>query len=321
MSESPELGSGQTDEFLGIPTRGRLTADLQSLGSESNRDRPLSLVLIDLDQFKQVNDLYGHEAGDEVLQRVVCSIKAVCERKGQAYRYGGDEIVVLLPNQSIREAAAVAERVRDMIVQTKFGRYPEKITASIGLASYPEPTGDLDALLSNADAAMYRVKDSGGNGVQAAKGRDLNGNTTTDADVRIIRSDIASKIEAIELWMSLQQARNRSYMIMLESDNDESVLIEGVSLRKGTLYLCRFDKPKQLGEWVVPAHSRKQISGEFPSDPVTTLITWDSSLPSGVAIEIDIVARARILGRLRTLSHTILATVDYRNYIITQYSP
>jgi hypothetical protein len=237
------------------------------------------------------------------------------------YRYGGDEFVVLLPNESLQEAVVLAERVREKIALIEFEHYPEKITASIGVGCYPETAERFDELLRGADAAMYEAKGFGGNGVQAAKGRDLIGSTTTDADVRIIRSDVASRVEAVELWMSLQQARNRSYMIMLESDNDESVLIEGVSLRKGTLYLCRFDKPKQFGEWVVPSHSQKQISGEFPSDPVTTLITGDPSLASRVAIEIDVVARARILGRLRTLSHTILATVDYRNHIITQYSP
>jgi len=320
MPESPDLASGQIDEFLGIATRGKLIADLQSLAAESNPDRPLTILWIDLDQFKQINDLYGHDVGDEVLQGTVSGIKVVCEKKGQAYRYGGDEIVVVLPNQSIREGAAVAEQVRQKIVQTKFGGYPESVTASIGLASYPESGCKSDELLNWADAAMYGVKDLGGNGVRVAGRESFEGSTILEGNVRVIRSDVASRVEAVQLWMSLQQANHGTYVITLESDNDEDVIVEGISLRKRTLYLCRFAKPKQPGEWMVPAHSRQQITGEFPSDPVVTLITMDPSLAAGVAIEIDIVARARVVGRLRYLSHTILVTADYRNRILTQYS-
>jgi hypothetical protein len=121
--------------------------------------------------------------------------------------------------------------------------------------------------------------------------------------------------------MTLQQANDRSYGILLESDNDEDVIVEGISLRSGTLYLCRFAKPKEPGDWLVPSHSRKHISGEFQSDPINTLRTKDPDLRSGTTIELDIVARVRILGRLRTLSHTILATADYGGRRITQYSP
>lgn len=321
MPESPGLGSGQIDDLLGLPTRGRLTADLQSLAAEADRQHPLSFLFIDLDQFKQVNDFYSHEAGDEVLQKIASGIKAVSYGKGQPYRYGGDEFVVLLPNHSLREAASVSERIRENTLKTKFEHCPERITASIGLTSYPEPTGELDALLQIADAAMYAAKDLGGNAVRGPGAESLGGSGFMDESVRVIRSDIASKVESVELWMTLQQANHRSYSILFESDNDDDVIIEGVTLRKGTLYLCRFDKPKKPGDWVVPAHSRKQISGDFASDPVGTLIYKDASLPSGVAIEIDIVVRARILGRLRSLYHTILATVNYRNRRFEQFSP
>jgi len=119
----------------------------------------------------------------------------------------------------------------------------------------------------------------------------------------------------------LEKSNYRNYVISVENGHDEDVIIEGITLRKGTLYLCRFDRPKQPGEWTVLAHSKKQISGEFPSDPVSTLITGYPSMAIGVATEIDIVARARILGRLRNLPHTILTTVDHRNHTITQFSP
>lgn len=320
MSESPHAPRGLLDDLLQIPTRATLTSDLQGLARVSSPDHPLSVLWIDLDQFKQVNDLHGHEAGDEVLQAVASVVRTLSERKGQPYRYGGDEIVVLLPDHSTHEAASLAERIRQRVERLTFKRYPESIAVSIGVTSYPAPTAELDRVLRDADAAMYTAKDLGGNSVRAGGAQLHEGGPTGDQTVRLIRSDVASRVEAVELWMTLQQANDRSYGILLESDNDEDITVEGISLRSGTLYLCRFAKPKEPGDWLVPAHSRKHISGEFPSDPIHNLRTKDPDLRSGSAIELDIVARVRILGRLRTLSHTILATADYGGRRITQFS-
>jgi diguanylate cyclase (GGDEF)-like protein len=320
MAESPQMSQTMLDALLQIPTRAMLTPDLERLAGESSAEQPLSILLIDLDKFKQVNDLHGHEAGDEVLQGVAAAIQTLTEKKGQSYRYGGDEIVVLLPNHSTQEADSLAERIRRRVEGLTFKGYPEPLTLSIGIACYPKPTPELGRLLGDADQAMYAAKDLGGNAVRVA-GMQLDKSNAADTSVRLVRSDVASRVEAVELWMTLQQANDRSYGILLESDNDEDVTIEGISLRTGTLYLCRFAKPKEPGEWLVPGHSRKHISGEFSSDPIITLRTKDPTLTAGVAIEIDIVARARILGRLRTLSHTILATADYGGRRITQFSP
>jgi diguanylate cyclase (GGDEF)-like protein len=321
MSESPQASQSPLDDLLQIPTRAKFTSDLETLAGASSLDQPLSVLWIDLDKFKQVNDLHGHEAGDEVLQGVASVLRMLCARKGQPYRYGGDEIVVLLPDHSIHEAASLAERIRQRVERLSFKRFPENITISIGIASYPEPTAKLDQLLGNSDAAMYTAKDLGGNMVRAAGAQVREPGITGEQSVRLVRSDVASRVEAVELWMTLQQANYRSYGILLESDNDEDLTVEGISLRSGTLYLCQFAKPKEPGDWLVPARSRKHISGEFPSDPITTLMTKDPDLQSGTTIELDIVARVRILGRLRTLSHTILATADYGGRRITQYSP
>src|SRR5689334_24251467 len=287
MAESPQTTANLLDALLEIPTRSVLTPDLQRLAAESSLDHPLSVLWIDLDQFKQVNDLHGHESGDEVLQGVASVIRAVTGKKGHPYRYGGDEIVILLPNCSTGEAASLAERMRQRVERLTFKRYPESITMSVGVASYPD-TPELNELLSTADAAMYLAKDAGGNAVRAAgtKGQELA--VTNEPNIRLVRSDVASRVEAVELWMTLQQANDRSYGILLENDNDEAVIIEGIALRTGTLYLCRFAKPKEPGEWLVAAHSRKHISGEFSSDPIQTLRTKDPHLAAGTAIEIDI---------------------------------
>jgi diguanylate cyclase (GGDEF)-like protein len=115
MSESQQASSTPPDHLLQILTRVTLTQDLDRHASVSNSNQPLSLLWIDLDKFKQVNDLHGHEAGDEVLQGVASVLRTLCAGKGQSYRYGGDEIVVLLPNHSTQEAGSLAERIRQRV--------------------------------------------------------------------------------------------------------------------------------------------------------------------------------------------------------------
>src|ERR1700687_4523806 len=78
--------------------------------------------------------------------------------------------------------------------------------------------------------------------------------------VRPVGSDVATRVEAVELWMTLQQANARCCGILLESNNDEDVTVEGILLRSGTLYLC-LAKPKEPDDWLVPARSRKHVSG------------------------------------------------------------
>lgn len=321
FSTQPSAPEPVLDSLLQILTRASLAPDLERFGSGASTDQPLSVLLIDLDKFKQVNDLYGHEAGDEVLQAVASVIRTLTATKGQPYRYGGDEIVVLLPNHSGPEAITLAERILQRVERLSFEHYPEALTLSIGAASYPKPTAELTQLLREADTAMYAAKDLGGNAVRSAETKPYGAGASGAGTLRVVRSDVASRVEAVELWMTLQHSNDRSYGILLENDNDEEVTIEGVALRTGTLFLCPFAKPKEPTDWVVPAHSRNHISGEFTYDPINTLRTKDPHLLPGSTIEIDIVVRARILGRLRTLSHTILATADYGGHRITQFSP
>jgi diguanylate cyclase (GGDEF)-like protein len=157
MSQSPQGPRSTLDALLQIPTRDMLTPDLERLVGESSSDQPLSVLLIDLDKFEQVNDLHGHEAGDEVLQGVVSVIRTLTEKKGQSYRYGGDEIVVLLPDHSTQEADSLAERIRQRVEGLTFQFYPEPLTLSIGVACYPKPTPELGQLLGDADRAMRQV--------------------------------------------------------------------------------------------------------------------------------------------------------------------
>ena len=136
---------------------------------------------------------------------------------------------------------------------------------------------------------------------------------------KIYRGDITSRIEAVELWMSLNAVNDRQYDILIQNNNDEEVTIEGVSLRFGGMYLCNFSKPKE--STTIKARSSARTSGEFPYSPVQTLRSkLGSDFLERQTYEFDIVMRGRVLGRVRTFSHRILATISSTGRM-DQFSP
>jgi len=145
-----------------LPGRDALLEDVS--GSLAD-DSPLSVAFIDLDDFKAVNDSYGHQAGNECLEATVNLIGGVLSNKGKLYRYGGDEFVVVLPNFECFEATATAERIRRAIDEGNPGGQA-KVTASIGVASSEHmESPEAKVLIDLADKAMYGSKETGGNRV------------------------------------------------------------------------------------------------------------------------------------------------------------
>jgi diguanylate cyclase (GGDEF)-like protein len=140
----------------------------------ANRNsQPLALLMLDIDEFKKVNDTYGHEAGDLALQQVAAALKSSLREIDILGRLGGEEFAVLLPNTSLEGAALLAERMRQTIANTSFKTPGDvlisTITISIGVAAFTDEMSGTDDLLRNADAAMYRAKNSGRNCVGVYK--------------------------------------------------------------------------------------------------------------------------------------------------------
>ena len=124
-------------------------------------DRPLSLVMIDIDHFKGVNDTHGHPAGDLILKAVSRILRSVLDGKGEAYRYGGEEMAALLPNHSPEEAVAVAERARRTVEAHR--EQGICVTASFGIGTFGSHAHDLPGLVRAADTALYDAKHRGRN--------------------------------------------------------------------------------------------------------------------------------------------------------------
>ena len=156
------------DNLTGLLNRNAFDEMLSREISRAKRhDSSLTLLFLDLDDFKRVNDTLGHIAGDEVLKKVAQLIMVEKRSEDIGARYGGEEITVLLPETSKAEGWLIGERIRQRVEETEI-RYEGKsikMTLSGGLASFPIDAGDGLTLLKNADKAMYRAKSFGKNNI------------------------------------------------------------------------------------------------------------------------------------------------------------
>jgi diguanylate cyclase (GGDEF)-like protein len=161
-----------SDALTGLPNRRAADETLKRMVAHAGRTlSPLAAVLLDLDHFKQINDIHGHEQGDEVLAAVGQLLTTTIRESDFAARFGGEEFLLLLPDTGREQAEVVAEKVRRAIagVQLGFG----SVTASLGVAAYPEDGLDAEGLLRRADGALYAAKEHGRDRVELALPRSL----------------------------------------------------------------------------------------------------------------------------------------------------
>ena len=166
-----EWRRARTDELTGLYNRRHFDEQLARIVADSlAHGSPASLVVADVDHFKRVNDTYGHEAGDAVLKAVARVFLDCLRAEDVCARYGGEEIAILLPETSVVRAQEVAERVRTAIAgkPVQHGDRMITVTASFGVAGYPESTALRDALFPAADKALYEAKHAGRNRVRTA---------------------------------------------------------------------------------------------------------------------------------------------------------
>jgi diguanylate cyclase (GGDEF)-like protein len=165
----------ETDELTGVLNMRAFVSGAEQIFSQAERyARPFSVMMIDSDSLKQVNDNLGHEAGNRLLKLTVqCIEKALrknpVRQQDLVARYGGDEFVVLLPETPCSGAYGVAERIRKAVESNPIRSRDQKAeaTVSIGIACYPDHGADFETILDNADQAMYASKRGGKNRVMS----------------------------------------------------------------------------------------------------------------------------------------------------------
>jgi diguanylate cyclase (GGDEF)-like protein len=163
-----------TDDLTHLYNSRYLNQVLRREAKRTSRSgRPLSLLFLDLDGFKSINDSHGHLFGSRALVEVAVVIRGSARETDVVARFGGDEFALVLPETGPEGAFAVGERVRQRIAAHSFlgaDGLDIHLTASVGVATLPDVAATPEELMQAADMAMYRVKQSGKNGIQAAQG-------------------------------------------------------------------------------------------------------------------------------------------------------
>jgi two-component system cell cycle response regulator len=162
-----------TDALTGLHNRRYMESHLSTLADQaSSRAKPLSLMILDIDYFKSINDTYGHDAGDDVLREFAVRIRKSIRGIDLACRYGGEEFVIVMPETDVQVAGLIAERLRRSIASETFavnkGTKRIDVTISIGLATLDRKDEPVADVLKRADTALYRAKNDGRNRVVAA---------------------------------------------------------------------------------------------------------------------------------------------------------
>ncbi len=156
-----------TDALTGLfNRRGFSQLGKRELERYHRYGNPLSMIMVDIDHFKDVNDTYGHAMGDEVLKVLTKSCAANIRAMDVAGRYGGDEFVILLPETDGATASVIAERIRECFADTVSSSFsipqgPLRLTASFGVSGARKETNNLEELLAQADLALYAAKQNG----------------------------------------------------------------------------------------------------------------------------------------------------------------
>ena len=158
----------ETDELTGLYNRRGFAIAVDPLFGQAVRyKREASMLMIDVDRLKDVNDTFGHETGDRMLKLIAQCIGNELRQTDVVARYGGDEFVALLSETPSRGALEVSSRIKEAVAACRLdhGHKPVTMSVSIGIASYPDDGHNIDSLLMRADRAMYLAKQGGRNGV------------------------------------------------------------------------------------------------------------------------------------------------------------
>jgi diguanylate cyclase (GGDEF)-like protein len=158
-----------TDSLTGLANARAAAQDLDRIVAFAGRTAtPLAAIILDLDHFKQINDNFGHQIGDEALAALGAVLRKGTRASDFVARYGGEEFLILLQDTDAENGAELAEKLREAIRQMHVPGLTRRVTASFGVASIPQHAGDAETLVRAADRALYAAKKAGRDQVRTA---------------------------------------------------------------------------------------------------------------------------------------------------------
>jgi two-component system chemotaxis response regulator CheY len=253
------------DALTGLGNRHRLAEDLAAMQARAQRyGHRWCVALADIDHFKGYNDATGHLAGDDVLRRLGSALAVAVRGGDTVYRYGGEEFLVLLPEQTLETAALAAERLRG-VVEDLAVPHPDGgvVTVSVGVAGPAEGGGRADDLVAQADAALYAAKARGRNRVELA------GTNETGGPIRIM---VADDDEVIKLLVATI-AEHEPSLELVGTAADAAEAVEVAVMRRPQVVLLDFDMPHGGG-----THAATGILRELPETRIVALSANESQL-------------------------------------------
>jgi diguanylate cyclase (GGDEF)-like protein len=302
--------SGDMDDLLPIFAKRQFEKDVITLSTAAAASAPLSLLFIDLDHFKSVNDSFNHLVGNEVLVEVAKTLKAAWDRKGRCYRWGGEELAVLLPNFCLGEAQALAERVRDAISRTEFKSYPHRMTASIGVSTCPE-TSHMDNLVKDADSATSEAKEGGRDQVHLAQRPSEKPAAPSMAGSRLSAKDITKRIDAARIIPTVEHGVASNFIIDVLNDSDDEITVKEVQLlSKDDIRLTNPMRQTDENLWRFPPKAKLPIAWRAQPDPAGALVNMNSHRGALFETEMKILFSIEVLGRSRQCESKVYVRVD-----------
>jgi diguanylate cyclase (GGDEF)-like protein len=253
------------DALTGLGNRHRLAEDLAAMQARAQRyGHRWCVALADIDHFKGYNDGAGHIAGDDLLRRIGAALAATVRGGDTVYRYGGEEFLVLLPEQTLETAALAAERLR-RVVEDLAVPHPDGgvVTVSAGVAGPAEGGESADDLVAHADAALYAAKARGRNRVELA------GTRETGAPIRFM---VADDDEVIKLLVATI-AEHEPSLELVGTAADAAEAVEIAVMRRPQVVLLDFDMPRGGG-----TQAATGILRELPETRIVGLSANESQL-------------------------------------------
>ena len=300
----------QIDSVTGIENRAAYDEAIRRFAAEANADHPLSLVLIDIDHFKRFNDTYGHSVGDAVLKSVAFTVERAVAGKGNVFRYGGEEIVVLLPNHSCAEGAAVAERLRSSIERIEITDIDAVITASLGVSTMPQISAGAAELFNHADRAMYASKDAGRNLVTSA--------SPDTAEMHYPPTRRTSRNHKPNIRVRLTQGVRQLYMLETTNFGAARVEIEQIDLLHEGIRLMGSVIPPPESLWFIEPDSTAIFQWIPSPDPATSLMRMDPNRELTFSTHVEFAVSVSVGGHSTEYRQKLAVRVEGMNAQITQ---